>query len=73
MSIILFTQDHGRTRRDIELQPALVILGIERVAICEMLHRVVGQSVAAKLLGIRIEHYLPRALAHQQPVVGIGP
>jgi hypothetical protein len=48
-----------------------MILHIEGIVIGDVGHTIVSKAIAAKLLGIRIEHYLVAACRNQESIVGI--
>ena len=60
----------GTARRDIELQPAFAILGIERVIVRRMHDAVIGEAVAAEGFGVAVELDLVFALRHEETVIG---
>ena len=66
--LILATKDNGRACWQIELQPSLAIGLEERVEVGEVRDGVVREAIAAKLLGIRVEHYLVGCLVNHKSV-----
>ena len=71
-SVLKFPEHHCRTRRNVELQPLLVVLNIQRVEVSKVRDAVVGKAVAAKFFRIGIEHHFVAARRYQEAIVGIG-
>ena len=57
-ALIYSLEHHCAASREVELKPTLISRQVTRVRTSEMLHCVIRQTEASKLLGIRIEHYL---------------
>ena len=66
---MLQTKSKSRPCRQIELQPFLAILLIERVEISEVHHRIIIESVSAEILRIRIQHNLIATLWNKESII----